>query len=89
MKVFLKSPASVHNPGELKLTSDPSSVTAVAGGVQGVLLENKKKYYYYYGDYYFLNKNFLWECGKAGGNFPSAKVAFIKLLSRYHKTFIN
>ena len=52
-------------------------------------LGNKKKYYYYYGDYYFLNKNFLWDCGKARGNFPSAKVAFIKLLRRYHKTFIN
>lgn len=43
MKVFLKSPASVHNPGELKLTSDPSSVTAVAGGVQGVLFRKQEK----------------------------------------------
>lgn len=43
MKVFLKSHASVHNPGQLKLTPDPSSVTAVASGVQGVPFRKQEK----------------------------------------------
>lgn len=83
---------SMSQPRRTEINPDPSSVTALASGVQGAHLRKKKKNKkneYYYGDYYFLNKNFLWEWRKTRGNFPSAKVAFIKPLSRYHKTSIN
>lgn len=43
MKVFLKSHVSVHNPGELKLTPDPSPGTAVASGIQGVPFRKQEK----------------------------------------------